>query len=156
NPLSILKGGIQLDDHYLQVKINGDVALLKAIMILMLEAEEKNPGSVFDLDFIANQTAGIDELLADLKAASFDEAVAASGVSEKEIRTVSKLFIEKKKIIICWAMGLTQHENGVQNIQEVVNILLLKGSIGIEGGGTCPVRGHSNVQGDRTMNIWEK
>ncbi|WP_027418670.1 FdhF/YdeP family oxidoreductase [Crocinitomix catalasitica] len=156
NPLAMIKGGTQLDDHYLQVKINGDVALLKAIMILMLEAEEKNPGTVFDLDFIANQTAGIDALLADLKAADFNEAVAASGVSEKEIRTVSKLFIEKKKIIICWAMGLTQHENGVQNIQEVVNILLLKGSIGIEGGGTCPVRGHSNVQGDRTMNIWEK
>jgi molybdopterin-dependent oxidoreductase alpha subunit len=156
NPMAILTGGTQLDDHYLQVKINGDIALLKAIMILMLEEEGANPGTVFDHDFIAEHTDGYDKLIAELKLADFKELVAMSGVDEVKVREVAQLFIRKKKIIICWAMGLTQHENGVQNIREVVNILLLKGSIGIEGGGTCPVRGHSNVQGDRTMNIWEK
>ena len=156
NPLSIMKGGTQLTDHFLQVKINGDVALLKAIMILMLEAEDKNPGTVFDLEFIAQLTNGYDELITNLRTADFNEMVIQSGISETQIREVSQLFIEKKKIIICWAMGLTQHENGVNNIKEVVNILLLKGSIGKPGAGTCPVRGHSNVQGDRTMGIWEK
>ncbi len=156
NPLAIIKGGTQLTDHYLQVKINGDVALLKAIMILMLEAEEKAPGTVFDLDFIAEFTNGYDELIADVRKTDFNEMVAQSGIAESQIREVAKLFIAKQKIIICWAMGLTQHENGVNNIKEVVNILLLKGSIGKPGAGTCPVRGHSNVQGDRTMGIWEK
>ena len=156
NPLAIIKGGTKLEDYYLQVKINGDVALLKAIMVLMLEAEEKAPGTVFDLDFINEFTEGYDALIEDIKKANYADLVAESGIPEKEIREVAQLFIQKKKIIICWAMGLTQHVNGVQNIREVVNLLLLKGSIGIEGGGTCPVRGHSNVQGDRTMNIWEK
>lgn len=156
NPLAILKGGTRLEDHYLQVKINGDIALLKALMVIMLEAEEENPGAVFDQEFIQEYTAGYDALIQDLKKAELEELVLASGVSEKELREVAQLFIDRKKIIICWAMGLTQHENGVDNIKEVVNLLLLKGSIGIEGGGTCPVRGHSNVQGDRTMNIWEK
>ncbi|WP_070137209.1 FdhF/YdeP family oxidoreductase [Crocinitomix algicola] len=156
NPLSIVKGGTQLDDLYLQVKINGDVALLKAIMLLMLQAEDKRPNSVFDHDFIQNYTAGYDELIDSIRKENFDDLVRESGVEEEDIRKAADLFIAKKKIVICWAMGLTQHENGVNNIREVVNILLLKGSIGIEGGGTCPVRGHSNVQGDRTMNIWEK
>ncbi len=156
NPLAVLKGGTKLEDYYLQVKINGDVALLKALMVLMLEEEDKKPGSVFDLEFIQSQTNGFEALIQSIRDTNFEQSVKESGVSEGEIRKVAQLFIQKKKIIICWAMGLTQHENGVQNIREIVNILLLKGSIGIEGGGTCPVRGHSNVQGDRTMNIWEK
>lgn len=156
NPLAIIKGGTKLEDYYLQVKINGDVALLKAIMVMMLAEEEKNPGKVFDLDFIEKHTAGYDDLIADIKNADLAGLIEESGISEKKIREVAQLFIDKKKIIICWAMGLTQHVNGVHNIREIVNVLLLKGSVGIEGGGTCPVRGHSNVQGDRTMNIWEK
>lgn len=155
SPLAILKGGEQLTDLFLQVKINGDVALLKAAMCLLLEEEEKNPGTVFDLDFIKEKTTGFDAFLADLKKVNFEEAVAASGISEADVRAFAALLIQKKKIIICWAMGLTQHENGVENIREVVNLLLLKGSIGKPGAGTCPVRGHSNVQGDRTMGIWE-
>jgi len=156
NPLAIIKGGTKLTDHYLQVKVNGDVAFLKAIMILMLEEEDKRPGEVFDLEFIADLTEGYDELIADIRQLSFKEMVEQSGLKEKEIKDVAELFILKKKIIICWAMGLTQHVNGVDNIKEVVNVLLLKGSIGKPGAGTCPVRGHSNVQGDRTMGIWEK
>ncbi|MEX1003409.1 MAG: FdhF/YdeP family oxidoreductase [Crocinitomicaceae bacterium] len=156
NPFAIFKGGIDLEDHYLQVKINGDVALLKALMLLLLEAEDKAPGSVFDLDFINQYTDGFDLLMKELRSTHFGEMVRQSGVPESKIREVANLLIEKKKIIICWAMGITQHENGVDNIKEMVNLLLLKGSIGKKGAGTCPVRGHSNVQGDRTMGIWEK
>ena len=156
SPMAILTGGTKLADLFLQVKINGDVALLKAAMILMLEAEEKNPNTVFDHEFIKEHCENYDALIADLKQSDFNEAVLQSGVEESKIRALAELLIDNEKIIICWAMGITQHENGVANVQEIVNILLLKGSIGIEGGGTCPVRGHSNVQGDRTMGIWEK
>lgn len=155
SPAAILRGGEKLADLYLQVKINGDIALLKAAMLLMLEGEAKNPGSVFDLDFIKDKTTGYQDFIADLKKIDFDTALRASGVDEKELREFADLLMRRKKIIICWAMGLTQHENGVENIREVVNLLLLKGSIGKPGAGTCPVRGHSNVQGDRTMGIWE-
>jgi molybdopterin-dependent oxidoreductase alpha subunit len=152
----ILRGGVKLADVFLQVKINGDIALLKAIMYVMWEAEKANVGSVFDHDFIKEKTVGIDDFLADLATQNFDDLVTKSGVSAQLIRETAQLCIEKKKIIICWAMGLTQHKNAVGNVQELVNLLLLRGAIGKEGAGTCPVRGHSNVQGDRTMGIWEK
>jgi molybdopterin-dependent oxidoreductase alpha subunit len=158
NPQSVsrmLKGGIKLADLFLQVKINGDVALLKAMMLLMNEAEKAKPGSVFDHEFIKDKTLGINEFLEDLVKQDFNELVKRSGVPENLVREAARLCIEKKKIIICWAMGLTQHKNAVGNIQEIVNLLLLKGAIGKPGAGTCPVRGHSNVQGDRTMGIWE-
>ncbi len=155
SPLSMLKGGAQITDLFLQVRINGDVALLKAAMFLLLEKERANPGSVFDQEFIKQNTTGYQAFIDNLGNTNFSEAVAASGVPEKQIREFAGLLAEKKKIIICWAMGLTQHENGVDNIREIVNLLLLKGSIGRPGSGTCPVRGHSNVQGDRTMGIWE-
>ncbi len=152
---NVLLGATKLADHFLPVMINGDLALLKAWMILLLEAERKNPGKVFDHSFIDQQTQGFEELVADLDNQDFDSCVEASGISEEAIRQTAGLLIDNRKIIICWAMGLTQHKNGVANIQEVVNLLLLKGSIGKPGAGTCPVRGHSNVQGDRTMGIWE-
>ena len=151
----IIFGGTKLADQHLQVKINGDIALLKAVMILMLKEETKNPGSVFDLEFIEKNCSGYEEFIDDLKKISFNDTVNESGVSEQEIRKFATLIIQKKKIIVCWAMGITQHKNGVQNVREIVNLLLLKGSIGKSGAGTCPVRGHSNVQGDRTMGIWE-
>ena len=155
SPSDLIKGGTKITDQYLQVRINGDVALLKAAMILMLEAEKNQPGTVFDLPFIQEHCEGYAALIADLEQSNFQEAVEESGIAESEIRAFAQLLIENKKIIICWAMGITQHENGVQNIREIVNILLLKGAIGKEGAGTCPVRGHSNVQGDRTVGIWE-
>lgn len=151
----LLGSGTPIADLFLQVKINGDVALFKSIMRLMLDAEEGNPGTVFDLDFIKNKTAGFDDFLNELKKENAEELAVQSGVSFELIKEAAKLCIEKKNVIICWAMGLTQHKNAVGNIQEVVNLLLLKGSIGKPGAGTCPVRGHSNVQGDRTMGIWE-
>ena len=155
SPSKILRGGIKLADLFLQVKINGDVALLKAMMYLMYEAEKANPNAVFDHDFINEKTEGIEAFLEDLAQQDFDDLVKRTGVPEALVREAAQLCIEKKKIIICWAMGLTQHKNAVGNVQEIVNLLLLRGAIGKAGAGTCPVRGHSNVQGDRTMGIWE-
>jgi len=156
NPLKWVGSGQDLTDLFLQVKINGDVALLKIILKLMLKHEEDVPYSVFDYDFVKNKTHGIEDLLNDLETYSIDYLVPQTGLSLEKIKEAADLIINKKKIIICWAMGVTQHKNSVDTIREIVNILLLKGSIGKEGAGTCPVRGHSNVQGDRTMGIWEK
>jgi len=155
SPLKIFKGGVALSDIFLQVRANGDVALLKALMKLMYDAEQVNPGTVFDLEFIKNKTAGYDALIENIKNIDAEALAKDAGLSFEDAKATAKLLIENKKIIICWAMGITQHENGVANVQEIVNLLLLKGSIGKPGAGTCPVRGHSNVQGDRTMGIWE-
>ena len=156
DPLEMLKGGTGLADHFLQVKVNGDVAFLKVLMKMMWKEEEKKPGSVFDLSFIENQTIGFEAFKAELEKTDLDEAIRLSGLNREEIQKVADLLNKKEKIIVCWAMGITQHENGVNNVREIVNLLLLKGSIGKPGAGTCPVRGHSNVQGDRTMGIYEK
>lgn len=154
-PLKMISGGTELSDLYLPIRINQDISLFKALMALMWEAECKAPGTVFDHEFIQEYTSGYDELLEDIKSYDYESLAKNTGLEDELVRKLAQLIIEKKKIIISWAMGLTQHENGVDNIKEVVNILLLKGSIGKEGAGTCPVRGHSNVQGDRTMGIWE-
>lgn len=146
----------QLTDVYLQVKINGDLALLKAIEKIWWAEEKENPGSIFDLDFIKNHTTGYETLAETFDEYTLEELSESCGISLDDIRTTASLLKHKKKIIACWAMGLTQHKNAVDTIKEVVNILLLKGSIGKPGAGTCPVRGHSNVQGDRTMGIYEK
>ena len=155
NPLKWMGKGQDLTDLFLQVKINGDVALLKIILKLMKKQEEKN-GKVFNHQFIKEKTSGIKEFLKDLDKYSIDELLPQTGLNLSEIKKATDFIIKNDKIIICWAMGLTQHKNAVDNIREVVNLLLLKGSIGKKGAGTCPVRGHSNVQGDRTMGIWEK
>ncbi len=155
SPLELIGSGTELADLHLPVTINGDVALLKATLLIMLAEEEKN-GGVFDHRFIQEKTAGYEGFVTDLKTNDFDQCVLESGVEESLVRQAAQIIMNNDKIIICWAMGLTQHRNGVQNIREVVNLLLLKGSIGKPGAGTCPVRGHSNVQGDRTMGIWEK
>ncbi len=154
NPIKMLTGGTKLSDVYVPVTINGDMGLFKALLLKLLEKEEK-AGNVFDKAFIEEHTAGYEEFIKDLKTYNFDECLVASGVSKSNFDEVFDLVLNNNKIIICWAMGLTQHENAVDNIRELVNLLLLKGSIGKEGAGTCPVRGHSNVQGDRTVGIWE-
>ena len=156
NPLKWFGKGQDLTDLFLQVKINGDVALLKIILKLMKEKEDAEPNSVFNHQFIQEKTVGIDDLLKDLDTYSIDYLIPQTGLSIEKIKEAASLIINNDKVIICWAMGLTQHKNAVDNIREVVNILLLKGSIGKKGAGTCPVRGHSNVQGDRTMGIWER
>jgi molybdopterin-dependent oxidoreductase alpha subunit len=146
----------KLTDIYLQVKINGDMALLKALMYLMLRKENAQPGTVIDQSFIDTKTAGFEALKKHILAQNLDDLIRICGVQYTQIAEVADILCQKNKIIACWAMGLTQHKNAVATIQDVVNILLLKGSIGKPGAGTCPVRGHSNVQGDRTMGIYEK
>ncbi len=152
----ILGKGTALSDLYLQVKINEDVALLKCIMLLMLGREDRKRGQIFDWDFIEKNSLGVEEFIEDLRQQDLAKLAKQSGVPFPQIEKAARMIMDSPKMICCWAMGLTQHENGVHNIQEVVNLLLLKGSIGKPGAGTCPVRGHSNVQGDRTMGIWEK
>lgn len=156
NPVEVLRGGTEIANVHLPVRINGDVALLKGVMKLMLLEEERLPGTVFDWEFIREKTAGIDELLDHLRETDLDQCVEDSGIDLESMKALANRVMAKEKIIVCWAMGLTQHTNGVGNIQEIVNLLLLRGAIGKPGAGTCPVRGHSNVQGDRTMGIWEK
>ena len=146
----------KLTDIFLQVKINGDLALMQALEYLMLKEEEKNPGTVLDPEFIQSQTHGFESWKENILNQNFDWLVENSGISLDQINETFEAIKNKKKIIACWAMGLTQHKNAVDTIKEVVNLLISKGSIGKKGAGTCPVRGHSNVQGDRTMGIYEK
>ncbi|OQP66191.1 FdhF/YdeP family oxidoreductase [Niastella populi] len=145
-----------LTDIFLPIVINGDMALLKAIGYLLWQYEQQQPGSVFDRDFIRNHTEGYDAFINDLQQQDLDHLSQACGISVTQLTEVAELLKNKTRIIACWAMGLTQHVNAVDTIKEIVNLLLLKGSIGKPGAGTCPVRGHSNVQGDRTMGIYEK
>jgi len=154
--LGLLTGGTQLADLFLQVRINGDVALLKGISKAVLAEEERRPGQVLDRQFIAAQTGGFEEFAAALKNVSWSEIVSQSGVAQQEIERAARIFVDSDRTIFCWAMGLTQHRNAVANIQEIVNLMLLRGQVGKPGAGLCPVRGHSNVQGDRTMGIWER
>ena len=161
NPLAypvkmILDKGTPLSDLWLPVRINGDMAVMRGIMKEMLAEEEKNPGSIFDRKFIENFTIGFDEFLAHLRATNWDDILVSSGLTREQIRAAAEIAMKSKRIICCWAMGLTQHKNAVATIQEVMNFLLLGGHIGRPGAGPCPVRGHSNVQGDRTMGIWER
>lgn len=151
----VIGGGTEISDLYLQLKINEDVALLKAVMYKLFKIAESRP-EILDSEFISNKTAGFEEFKSDLMQNDIDQLVERTGLKEQEIDELVSLVAERNKIITCWGMGLTQHVNGVDNIQEVVNLLLMKGSIGKEGAGTCPVRGHSNVQGDRTMGIAER
>jgi molybdopterin-dependent oxidoreductase alpha subunit len=143
-------GGVALADVYLQVRIGGDIALLKAMMKIILES-----GGA-DLEFIERHTTGFEALSADLQALSLQDLIEKSGVPEAQIREAADIARGSRATICCWAMGLTQHRHGVGNVQEVVNFLLLRGMLGRPGAGACPVRGHSNVQGDRSMGICER
>jgi molybdopterin-dependent oxidoreductase alpha subunit len=152
----LLGAGTPLADLFLQVKINGDVALLKGIMKAVLAEEERAPRRVLDHRFITRYTSGFDEFAAALNQTKWADIVEQCGVSQASLEEAARVFIDSERTIFCWAMGLTQHQNAVANIQEIVNLMLLRGQIGLEGAGLCPVRGHSNVQGDRTMGIWER
>jgi len=154
----MIGGGVKLADLYLPVKINGDMALLKALEILLIDFEKKFPGQVFDQEFIKDKTTGYEAFLKqfDHEDYNLDHLSQLCGVSKEDILRAAEMIAFKKRIIFCWGMGLTQQPNGVAMIREILNILLLKGSIGKPGAGVCPVRGHSNVQGNRTMLIDEK
>jgi len=149
--LGLLGSGTELADLFLQVRINGDVALLKGISKAVLARE----GSI-DREFIGQYTTGFEEFTSALQSVSWSDIVEQSGVSQAHIEQAAQIFVESERTIFCWAMGLTQHRNAVANIQEIVNLMLLRGQVGKPGAGFCPVRGHSNVQGDRTVGIWER
>ena len=149
--LGMLGSGTALADLFLQVRINGDVALLKGISKAVLACD-----AVLDLDFISAHTTGFEEFVSELELVSWENIVEQSGVAKEQIEQAAEIFVKSDLTIFCWAMGLTQHRNAVANIQEIVNLMLLRGQVGKPGAGLCPVRGHSNVQGDRTMGIWER
>ena len=156
-PLAVLSNqGTALSDLHLPVRINGDMAVLKGMMKFMLEAEGENPGTILNRNFIEKDTAGYEEFKANLENADWNDIVEQSGISRDLIEKAAALYMKSERVITCWAMGLTQHKNAVGTIQEIVNLHLLRGNIGRAGAGLCPVRGHSNVQGDRTVGIWER
>jgi molybdopterin-dependent oxidoreductase alpha subunit len=122
----------------------------------MLEEDERSDGKILAHDFIQHYTEGFEAFAADIRQERWDKIIKNSGISREEIRQAAQIALESKRMICSWAMGITQHKNGVANVQSIVNFCLLKGQIGRRGAGLCPVRGHSNVQGDRTVGIWEK
>ncbi|GKT21737.1 FdhF/YdeP family oxidoreductase [Acidovorax sp. SUPP3334] len=148
-------GSTPISTHYFQLRVGGDLALVKGMMKHLIEAEDRD-GGVLDHAFIAEHTTGIDGLLADLRAESWPLLEEESGLPEAQIRAAAEVYRNARRVIACWGMGITQHRHSVATIQMIVNWLLLRGNIGRPGAGPCPVRGHSNVQGDRTMGIWEK
>lgn len=159
NPQTV-KGILGIDsaltDIFMQVKINGDMALLQALEILLLQEEQLVPGSALDNSFIAEKTSGFEALRVHLLSQDIKQLSMICGIDIAQLKEVATVLKNNQRIIICWAMGLTQQKNSVDTIKEIVNLLLMKGSIGKPGAGTCPVRGHSNVQGDRTVGIFEK
>ncbi|MFD2299627.1 FdhF/YdeP family oxidoreductase [Paracidovorax citrulli] len=148
-------GSTPISTHYFQVRVGGDLAVVKGMMKHLVEAEDRE-GGVLDHAFIREHTTGVEALLADLRAESWALIEQESGLSEAQIRAAAEVYRQARSVIACWGMGITQHMHSVATIQMIVNWLLLRGNIGRPGAGPCPVRGHSNVQGDRTMGIWEK
>ncbi|WP_369388599.1 FdhF/YdeP family oxidoreductase [Streptomyces sp. CG1] len=149
-PQGMLKGAA-LTDLFLQIRIGGDQALFRLLNKLILETED-----AVDEEFVREHTHGFEEFAAAARAADWDETLRATGLTRAEIERALGMALASKRTIVCWAMGLTQHKHAVPTIREVVNFLLLRGNIGRPGAGVCPVRGHSNVQGDRTMGIFER
>lgn len=143
-------------DLYLHLRIGGDMAVLKGMMKTMLQRERQNPGTVFDHEFITTHTSGYEEFIERLDETSWDDILSESGIARAQIEEAAAMFMAADRVITCWAMGVTQHKKAVATIQDIANMHFLRGQIGRAGAGLCPVRGHSNVQGDRTMGIWEK
>ncbi|HBR93011.1 MAG TPA: hypothetical protein DEA90_02485 [Opitutae bacterium] len=146
----VLGKATPLASQHVPVRLNGDLPFLKGMLKSVIEANAIDPA------FIETYTHGYESFLAKINAVTWKEISQQSGVSEKEIRAAANTFIQAKDAITCWAMGLTQHHNAVATIREVVNLHLITGKIGRPKSGLCPVRGHSNVQGDRSMGVWEK
>lgn len=154
--LSLLGPGTKIANHFVQVRLSGDLAFFKALCKELLEEEARRPGQVLNREFISQNTQGFDAFKKSIEEASWNEIVEQSGVARAGIREIAEVVMRSKSVISCWAMGLTQQRDAVATIQEIVNLHLLAGHLGRLGAGLCPVRGHSNVQGDRTMGIWEK
>lgn len=149
SPRGLLRG-LELADLHLQIRVNGDLALFGALNALLLERD------ALDHAFLAERCEGLDELRAHLAGLDWGAVDRACGLPREQIHELADLLADSQRTVICWAMGLTQHRNAVATIREIANTALLRGMIGKRGAGLCPVRGHSNVQGDRTMGIWER
>jgi molybdopterin-dependent oxidoreductase alpha subunit len=145
-----------LADLYLPVRIGGDMAVLKGIMKIAVEREKQSPTPIFDYKFINEKTSGYQEFIANLETILWEDVLRESGLSLEQITEAAEMLLTANRVITCWAMGVTQHKHAVATIQDIVNLHLLRGQIGKPGAGLCPVRGHSNVQGDRTMGISER
>jgi molybdopterin-dependent oxidoreductase alpha subunit len=159
NARGLAGGGTALTDLFLQIRLGGDQALFRLLNKLILEASDNASSTdegVIDEDFIREHTHGFVEFAAAARAADWDETLSATGLERADIERALRMVLASKRTIVCWAMGLTQHKHSVPTIREVVNFLLLRGNVGRPGAGVCPVRGHSNVQGDRTMGIFER
>ena len=154
--LRMFGSGTRIAKHFVRVRLSGDLAFFKGLCKEILEEETLRPGEVINRKFIEQKTHGFEDFRNTIAAASWDQIVEQSGISRTQIREIAEVVIRSKAMIACWAMGLTQQRHAVATIQEVVNLMLLGGHLGRPGAGVCPVRGHSNVQGDRTMGIWEK
>ncbi|MBJ6646649.1 hypothetical protein DD630_08370 [Streptomyces sp. BSE7F] len=146
-----LTAGTTLTDLFLQIRIGGDQALFRLLNKLILDT----PGAV-DEEFVRGHTHGFEQFTEAASAADWDETLAATGLAREDVERFLRMVLDSERIVVCWAMGLTQHKHSVPMIREIVNFLLLRGNIGRPGAGVCPVRGHSNVQGDRTMGIFER
>jgi formate dehydrogenase major subunit len=149
-PRGTVGPGTAIADLHLPVRINGDLALLQAIGSLLLE------WGALDHDFIEQHAVGFEEYAAHLRALDWDLVLRATGLSREQIEEAARMIAQSRKTVYCWAMGIVQHRNGVANVKEICNLAFLQGNIGKPGAGLFPVRGHSNVQGDRTMGIWER
>ncbi|WP_312688521.1 FdhF/YdeP family oxidoreductase [Kosakonia sp.] len=160
SPIEMLAlGSTKLASTYYKVRVGGDAAMLKGVMKILLsmheEAQAKGDAGVIDEAFIREHTQGFEALKADLDATDWDHILKLSGMDRKEIQNIARLYADAERTIICYGMGITQHQYGTQNVQQIANLLLLRGNIGKQGAGICPLRGHSNVQGDRTVGITE-
>jgi molybdopterin-dependent oxidoreductase alpha subunit len=154
---TILGRASALASEFIRVRVNGDLALFRGLAKALLEEEFTHPGTIMDAAFIREHTLDFDAYVSLVRETTWSEICRMSGVEESEIRALAiTLLGGSRKLVTCWAMGLTQHRNAVATIREVINVHLLLGAIGRAGAGLCPVRGHSNVQGDRTMGIFEK
>lgn len=161
NPFEMLTNSeTQLASAYYNVRIGGDMALLKGMMRLLIERDDAASAagrpSLLDDEFIQTHTVGFDELRRDVLNSEWKDIERISGLSQTQIAELADAYTAAERTIICYGMGITQHEHGTQNVQQLVNLLLMKGNIGKPGAGICPLRGHSNVQGDRTVGITEK
>src|ERR1700761_761214 len=152
----IIGRGTTIADQFLHIRPGGDLALFQAVNALLLQSEAASPGTVLDHGFIEANTTGFAQFAEHVARISWPEILATTGLRRDEIEQVVERVLASKKIIACWAMGITQQKFGVPTIREMVNFLMLRGNLGRPGAGVCPVRGHSNVQGDRTMGIWEQ
>ena len=155
-PLALVGPGTALTDIYVPVRVNGDAALLQGVMKVLFERESAAPGTVLDRAFLETYAIGLEELRAGVEKTSWDDICFGSGVDRALIERVADVVARAKRMVALWCLGLTQHPNGVDNVRQVVNLCLLGGHIGRPGAGPICVRGHSNVQGDRTMGIWER